>query len=213
MVSSIQGSTWPIPAPTATPTRRAAWPSCSTWSGGAPRPWGETARRVDRLCLDNGTARLYFDAGGPGSGVRSHLSDMGAAVAQPYSWRAIHFGGKVEGEDVEFIRGVTNKQYFFNRAAQMGWGVRIRANFTVRLLDGDNVPPERCLFINPAIPRREDFMAQCAQPEWNDDSGKLRIKKQPNEPNQPKPPSPDSYDATILAFSSDSMHRGLRRPS
>ena len=170
---------------------------------------GETARRVDQLCIANAAARLYFDAGGPGSGVRSHLIDM---EARSYAWNAVHFGGKVLAEEVTFIRGVTNKQYFFNRAAQMGWGVRIRANFTIRLLDGDAVPLDRCLFINPAIPRLEDIMAQCAQPEWQDDTGKLRIKKQPHEPLQPKPPSPDSYDATILAFSADAK-KGLRRPT
>ena len=169
---------------------------------------GHTTRRADRAVQEAGAVRLYYDAGGVGAGVRSHLADMGV---RPYQPVPVHFGGEVAGPDVLYVRGATNKQYFKNRAAQMGMGVKFRANLTVRLVDGDDVDPSRCLFINPAIPQLEDIMAQLAQPEWNDDTGKLRVEKQPHAPGESKPPSPDGYDCVILSCAADSR-KGLRRP-
>ena len=171
---------------------------------------GRTAARTDKLCNEHGAVRLYFDAGGPGAGIRSHLVED--VQKRSYGFHGVQFGGSVLGEDVSYLRGASNKEYFFNRAAQMGWGVRIRANYTARLMDGENVPLDRCLFVNPAIEKLEDVMAQCAQPEWSDDAGKLKVDKQPREIGQPKPASPDAYDSIILAFSADSR-RGLRRPT
>ena len=171
---------------------------------------GQTVKRTDKLCTENVVTRLHYDAGGPGAGVRSHLVED--HKNRPYGFQGVQFGGAVLGPDVAYIRNATNKEYFFNRAAQMGWGVRIRANFTARLLEGEDVPLDRCLFINPEIEQLNDILAQCSQPEWNDDAGKLRIDKQPREQGQPKPPSPDAYDSIILAFSADSR-RGLRRPT
>ena len=129
-------------------------------------------------------------------------------------WREVHFGGAVQGADVLFVRGATNQQFFANHAAQMAWNIRIRATLTARLLDGDTIDPHRCLFINPSIRGLEGALAQCAQPEWTDEStgGKLRVDKQPRAVGQSRPPSPDCYDGILLAFRADTR-RGLRRPS
>ena len=64
-------------------------------------------------------------------------------------------------------------------------------------MNGEDVDPHNCLFINPAIPKLQDVLAQLAQPEWDDSSGKLRIKKQPHEAGEQEPDSPDAYDAAI----------------
>ena len=80
---------------------------------------------------------------------------------------------------------------------------------TQRLVNGEDVPLERCLFINPDIPELEDVLSEMAQPEWDDSSGKLKIIKQPRAPGESKPASPDSWDAALMAFSTDAR-RGLR---
>ena len=182
------------------------------WSGTASMHTGRTATRAHHWCVEHGASRLYFDLGGPGAGVRAKMMELHGQ--RDYEVRGVHFGGKVEGPDVRFTRGerkpITNGEYFFNRAAQMGWAVRLRATNTARLTDGEEVDPTRCLFVSPEIHRLEDVLAQCAQPEWSDDTGKLKIDKQPREAGEAKPPSPDGYDATIQAFASDSA-RGLRR--
>ena len=65
--------------------------------------------------------------------------------------------------------------------------------------------PERGLFIDGSIPRVETYLAQLSQPEWKEDvSGRIVIDKSPEDA-----PSPDLYDATVLAFASDSRS-GLR---
>ena len=182
------------------------------WSGSAAVHTGKTATRAHHWCVEHGASRLYYDLGGPGAGVRAKMAEI--QDRRTYDVHGVHFGGAVAGADVRYTRGerksVTNGEYFGKRRDQLGWNVRLRATQTTKLLDGEEVDPSRCLFINPEIPRIEDMLAQCAQPEWNDDTGKLSIDKQPREPGEPKPPSPDDYDATIQAFASDSA-RGLRR--
>ena len=133
------------------------------WSGQASTI-GKTFRRADAWCVENDVARLYYDLGGIGAGIRSHLADRGP---RPYAFVGEHFGGKIFGEDVLYTKGVYNKDYFAKRNAQLGWSVRLRANMTARLIDGDaKVNPEACLFINPKIPDLEAYLAQLSQPEW-----------------------------------------------
>ena len=72
----------------------------------------------------------------------------------------------------------------------------------------ETIDPHKCLFINPEIPKLADALAELAQPEWNDDAGKLKVDKQPREPGESKPASPNAYDAVVLAFSSDAK-KGL----
>ena len=116
------------------------------------------------------------------------------------------FGGAVEGPDVWYTRGYNNKQFFHRRNAQMGWAMRLRAQATERLLNGGEVEPGSCLFIDPEIRHVEDFMAELSQPEWEDDTGPMKVDKTPEDA-----PSPNRYDAAILAFAGDSRY-GLKKP-
>ena len=84
----------------------------------------------------------------------------------------------------------------------------IRANNTQRLLDGQQVDPGHCLFINPEIPILEDALADMSRAEWTDETGKYRVIKQPRLPGGPLPPSPDIFDAARLAYAYDAR-RGL----
>ena len=55
---------------------------------------GDTAREADRLARENGLYVIYFDAGGPGGGVRSYFAEF---TGRNYAVRPEFFGGKVEG--------------------------------------------------------------------------------------------------------------------
>ena len=181
------------------------------WHGRTDYTVSDSTKRVANKCKEHGVTYLYYDGGGPGAGVRGPLRDWMNASGHVMSTTPCVFGGTVQAPDIQFIRGskpYTNGQYFGNWAAQAGWVLRLRAENTRHLMAGENIDPDTCLFINPEIPRLEEVLSQMAQPEWNDDTGKMRIKKQPKHPGEPEPPSPDAYDAAILAFSRDAR-RGL----
>ena len=177
--------------------------SALAWSA---QSLGSTTRRVHNICVRDSASRLYYDVTGIGSGVRSHLRDLRDAGRLPYMPEPIRFGGKVAGEKTPFQRGVTNRDHFGNRGAQLAWNLHLRARRTIRLLEGDsNINPEHCLFISRDIPKLDAFLTQLAQPLWDENaSGKVIIDKAPESA-----PSPDMYDAAVLAFSSDSRY-GLR---
>ena len=180
------------------------------WRGSMEITTADTARKSEKICAKFGVRRFNYDSGGVGAGIRGPMRD----TKPDFRVKGCQFGGVVQGEDTLFIGGrepKTNGQYFFNWAAQAGWNLRLRAEMTQRLMNGEKVDPHKCLFINPRIKNLEDILAQMAQPEFEDPTGKLRIIKQPRAPGEAKPPSPDAYDSTILAFSDD-CRRGLREP-
>ena len=160
---------------------------------------GASTRRVDTYCREKQVSRLFYDAGGIGAGVRSHLKEL---PSRPYASWPVNFGGAVEGPEVEFVPEVMNEDHFARRNSQMAWALRLRAQNTRRFLEGDKkVPGNKCLFIDPGIKDMERFMAQLTQPEWEENtSGKIVIDKQPEDA-----PSPDMFDALALAFAWDSQ--------
>ena len=178
------------------------------WRGSLSFTTSQTARRAARAAADEGCEYMFYDIGGPGAGIRGPMIE----THPTFPVQGCHFGGKVGGPTKHFTRGrkpKTNEQYFFNWAAQAGWNVRLKAEATKRLVDGEHVDPYDCLFVNPELPHLEDVLAQMAQPEFDDKTGKLKIDKQPREAGEQPPPSPDAYDAAIMAFSYD-CRNGLR---
>lgn len=167
---------------------------------------GVTAKRAHDACLRYGARRLYYDGTGIGAGVRSDIlrirSELGSL---PYLPQSILFGGKVEGPEYEFARRIKNKDFFAHRNSQLAWTLQLRMRRTMRLLEGEDINPERCLFISSKIPELERYLTQLAQPVWAENmTGKIVIDKAPDNM-----PSPDLYDATALAFAWDSRS-GLR---
>ena len=176
----------------------------TTWRGSEAFTPSHSTRKVKNRLDDEDTNRLFYDAGGVGAGVRGPLMELNPT----FRVRGVQFGGKVQMPDVTFIKrsnagGKTNKEYFQNWASQAGWVLRLRANNTQRLVNGEDIDPHKCLFINPDIKNLEDILAELSQPEWDDNDGKLKINKKPREPGEQEPPSPDCYDAAIMAFSGD----------
>ena len=172
-----------------------------TWAGSQTFTLSDSARQVAKAMADNGADRLFYDGGGVGAGIRGPLIDNKV----PFQHRAVQFGGKVDKPDVNYLRrssggSKTNAEYFSKWADQAGWILRLRAANTARLMAGEPVDPDNCLFIDPEMPGLRDLMKELSQPEWDDRTGKLKIEKQPHEPHQTPPPSPDMFDAARLAF-------------
>ena len=163
---------------------------------------GKTFERVHRLITERGIGRLHYDEGGIGAGLRGYFAERKTAS---YSARPVNFGFAVAGKKTPFTHTSTNEGFFARRNAQLGWALRLRAQNTQRLMQGEDIDPGLCLFIDPAIPRLEAFLTQLSQPEWRENpSGKMEIEKSPD-----KLPSPDLYDAAALSFAQDSVN-GLR---
>ena len=159
-----------------------------------------TAIRADRWAVDTSVTRLWYDGTGVGAGIRPYMTEI--AEQRTYSTLPIDFGSKVAGKERHFSYATTNEQMFTRRKDQLGWALRMRAENTKRLYNGENVPLQYCLFIDRDIPNLEDYLLQLSQPEWKENnSSKIVIEKQPDDA-----PSPDKYDATVLAFARDSQY-------
>ena len=162
------------------------------------------ATRTDAALREYDAYRLYYDATG-GDTIRGEFMRL----EPDYSVRPINFGGKVGGPGVHYETRRPNEQVFARRNAQMAFALRLRANRTVRLLEGDtDVDPATCLFISSKIPRLEQYLSELTQPRYrtNPTTGKLEIDKRGDDEAKK---SPDSYDGTALAFARDS-DAGLR---
>lgn len=172
------------------------------WHGSLSFTPSDTARRAADIAKEHGVDLFNYDAGGVGSAIRGPMIEHDV----PFAVEGCHFGGGVQGPKRHFTLGMkpkTNAEYFANWASQAGWAVRMRADMTQRLVAGEDVDPEECLFVRPDMADLPDILAEISQPEYDTRTGKLKINKRPHGPGEPEPPSPDGYDATILAFSDD----------
>ena len=155
------------------------------------------AIRAHTALAEHDAYSLYYDATG-GDTI------MGEFMRLEPNYRVlpVNFGGKVAGPGVMYEPRRTNEQVFARRNAQMAFNLRLRANRTVRLMNGDtDVDPATCLFIRSDIPRLEQYLSELTQPKYrsNPTTGKIEIDKRGDENKK----SPDSYDATALAFARD----------
>lgn len=144
-----------------------------------------------------GVEWLYYDASSP-------MATEFERLEVPYVIASVHFGGEVGGKEVFYEPDRRNQDIFRARNIQMADNLRLRANRTVRLLNGDeNIDPNACLFINPDIPEREAYLADLSQPirRRSPLSGKWELDKRGGDE---KAESPDRFDGTCLAFAYDS---------
>ena len=186
------------------------------WRGSKEYTIVESVKHVAQSCVNRGVERVDYDGGGVGGGCRGIFRDWIRERTANLFANGAAFGGAVQGGDVIFEqrrpRSILNKQFFLNWHSQAGYRLRQRADNTARLLRGESVPLHECLFINPSIPELPDVLNQLAQAEWDDETGKYKIDKQPKKPGEPEPESPDAFDAVRLAFSYD-CRRGLKQVS
>ena len=183
------------------------------WKGSDEWTISNSARHVAKRAYEEGMRRVDYDDVGVGRGVRGPMREFVKEMGWQLFINGCGFNNKVQGEDVIYTlarpRSITNKQYFLNWGAQAAMAVRKRVDQTQRLMAGEKVDPHGCLFINPDIPHLEDHLADMAQAEFHDGTGKLRVDKRPHGPGEAEPDSPDVFDSVRLAFSRDA-HRGLK---
>lgn len=162
----------------------------------------QAALRAHEANVDHDIYRLYYDASSP---IRTDMLRLNPE----YSVRPENFGGKVKGPDLLYESRRPNEQVFRSRNIQMADALRLRANRTVRLLNGaDDIDPLECLFIRDDLPRLEEFLVELSAPirRINPITGKWELDKRGGDEAAK---SPDMFDAACLAFSRDS-ESGLR---
>ena len=164
-----------------------------------------TARRAIKLGRHLNVQQVYYDRTGVGSPMRGEFSRLHGEHTLPFATQGVGMGDKVAGENRYYDHNRLNPEVFARRNSQLAWALRLRANRTHALREGENVEPWRCLFINKDMPGLQDYMADLAQPIWRHNiTGKIEIDK-----TEGKLKSPDLFDATSFCFSRDSI-RGLR---
>jgi phage terminase large subunit len=185
--------------------------SVSTWQ--VPKLHMTTAK-ADIRNRKNGVVKMYYDAGGIGAGVKSDLDRLptnpqdGTGPGKK-KFVPFHFGGKVRGGERQYVKGkkydrVLNKDFFAKVNMQAAWNLRQRAENTIKLIDGEKVDLDRCLFIMHDIVDIELLLAEASQGVYDDSGGKMKYDKAPNGED-----SPNMWDSVIMAYASD-LKKGLK---
>ena len=144
--------------------------------------------------------RCSFDAAT--SGMRAELTRVRGLSAN-YGVKPVGFGGAVNGPDVEYEVGRPNKMVFARLNIQMADALRLRANRTVRLLNGDrSIRPMDCLFIRDDLPELDTYLEELSRPirRISPTTGKWELDKTGDGGE-----SPDDFDSTCLAFVRDTL--------
>ena len=157
---------------------------------------------VDFYAKKYNAVRVYYDAIGVGH-------SMGALINHKHSDRTYtltpHVGSsRANGFDVKINSNTTNGQFFRNLKAQSWWNLRVRMENTLRLIDGENINPDSCLFIDGSIPNLEKLLLELNQPVFKHDDGKLMVDKSPDGTE-----SPNLGDAVTYAFA-NGIKNGLK---
>ena len=172
-----------------------------------------TAAKADFRNRQNGVVKMHYDAGGMGAGIKSDLSRIpknpeDGIGPDGSKFIPFHFGGAVMGGDKVYIKAgkvkILNKDFFARLNAQAWWNIRLRVENTLKALQGEAVDIDRCFFISSQIKGLEKLLAELAQCIYDDDSGKIKIDKAPDNA-----PSPNMADGVIMSFASD-LKKGLR---
>jgi len=161
----------------------------------------DAVERVNNYCKDKSIVRVHYDSAGVGSGAKGDFNRIQNRnyIAEPFLGAS-----KVQGYDKYFTDNITNGNYFRNLKAQAWWNIRLRVENTLRLLDGEQIDPSKCLFISENVINIDKLMLELSQAIYKHDDSKLVVDKTPD-----KQDSPNIADAVVLAFAQD-LKKGLR---
>ena len=180
------------------------------WPGvtGDLRP---AAQRAHRNIRESGlpVVRVHFD--GATSGMHAELMRVqkDAGDGPIYGVKAVGFGDAVNGPEVLYETGRPNKHVFARLNIQMADSLRLRANRTVRLMNGDKtVRPMDCLFIRDDLcdlegrPVLDTFLEELSRPlrRVSPQTGKWELDKTGGGEE-----SPDTFDGACLSFLRDTL--------
>ena len=175
-----------------------------------------TYARTFNYCTDSSCGDVYFDVSGVGNGFHSRYhearTEFYSSTGRPhYPLKCVpeNFGGAVKGKTVQITRGISNESEFQYRGDQLGQMLVIRMQNTQRLLAGQEVKLENCLFFSDQLDAEtnNNLMRLLTQPIVEKDKrSRMHIKKMDKTRGQE---SPDEFDALRLAFAPDSR-KGIR---
>jgi phage terminase large subunit len=173
----------------------------------------QTATKADFKNKQYGVVKMYYDIGGMGAGIKSDLTRIPVdpqTGGHPELQKFIpfNFGGKVEGADRPYLKSgkstILNKDFFSRLNAQAWWNLKLRADNTLKMLEGETIDPDRCLFISGDIHCLDKLLLQLSQCVYDDSTGKIVVDKKPEGAE-----SPNLADAVVMAFASD-LRKGLK---
>lgn len=155
----------------------------------------DAVEHVDLVAKQYDVARVYFDATGVGAGAKG---DFNRITDRIYKAHAFVGASQPGGYDSDYLPDITNGKFFRNLKAQAWWNVRLRLENTLRLIEGEDIDPNKCLFISGKIPALDELISELSQAVYEQDDGKLMVDKAPDEFT-----SPNMADAVVLAFAHD----------
>lgn len=164
----------------------------------------ETAQKADLRNKEYSIMRMFYDAGGLGAGIKSEMSKLPSDYTR---YRPFLFGGAVEGKDNQYTKGITNGDFFAKLNAQAWWNLRLRAENTLRLVKGQTVDFDRCLFIESqrmTEVQMNQLLIELSQCVYDDSTGKIKVDKAPDDKK-----SPNMADAVVMAYAYD-LRKGLK---
>ena len=164
----------------------------------------KTVEKANRWCEKYGASRLYYDAVGMGTNVRS---DILRVRKIEYAATPVMAGAGVKGPDRRYTFKTKNKDFFARYNAQLAWNLKLRVQDSLKIMNGDDqVDPSTCLFIDKnAAPNLIPYLTQMAVPDYEYDiRDRIKLVKKPDNES-----SPDLFDSTCMAFAFD-VRNGLR---
>ena len=170
-----------------------------------------TYRRVYGHATTKGCGNIHYDGSGVGTGFTSrHAEAMEEHHREfaHYPLKAVpeNNGAAVAGKEIIMADGITNEGNFQYRGDQMGWMLVIRLQNTQRLLDGEDVDVQKCLFFDTDLDSltQANLRKMLTQPtvKYNN-SRQMHIQKMDETKGQE---SPDEFDALRLAYAPDSEY-------
>ena len=177
------------------------------WSGKGSTI-GVSTKKVIKKMDEHDVDLLYYDSTGLGISAKSEFANrFGLRNSRV---RPLPFNRRVAMPKRLFSVGLMQREAFNNRFTQMCWSVRLRAQNTRRMINGENVDPKDCLFFHPELRSVPKFVDQLSTPVYDYDNRQMRIDKY-GEPEKESKRSPDMFDALMLAFAFDS-ERGVIPP-
>lgn len=177
------------------------------WSGKGSNI-GISTKKVIRFMEEDGVELVYYDSTGLGISAKPEFDEKFGKRSKHV--RPLPFNRRVAVPKRRYSLGLNQSEAFANRFAQICWSVRLRAQNTRRLLSGEDVDPQECLFFHPELKDIPKFVEQLSTPVYDYDYRKMKIDKY-GEPEKDTKRSPDMFDALMLAFAYDS-ERGVIPP-
>lgn len=163
-----------------------------------------TVARSHNLNITHNVDIIYYDATGIGAGAKGDFAQLSPRYA------AVPFLGaaRPRGADRDYLKRITNGQYFMNLKAQAWWNIRQRyENTLIYMLDKASVRKNKFLLFDKTVKKDAVYklIDEMGQVQYNQDN-KLKIDKSPKGTK-----SPNMADALVLAFCSDiSKRQGLK---